>query len=400
MNPGTLKETTLDPATPRAAAGARSRDAAADRAGDPDAHGPRRRAALRVHHGARAAGRRGRRVKRVVITGLGGVTPIGIGVDAIWESACAGRSGIGPITLFDVSKQKCRIAGEVRGFDAGALDARQAPEAHGRLRALRGGVGGHGGRGREAADQRREQRSASACCSATTTAARAPSSARSRSTTPRGPTRSRPSTSRRSPPAWAPDRWPSGCGVRGPNFTIGNACASGLNGVGEAWRYIREGTCDAVLAGGTDALIDPDRDRRLRELARRLDAQRRARARQPSLRPRSRRLRALRRRRPCCVVEELEHARARGARIYAEIVGYATRQRGVPHRGAAARRASASPPRMQAALESAGRRARGDRLRERARHLHARSATSTRPRASSWCSATTRAASRSAPPSR
>ena len=57
---------------------------------------------------------RGRRVRRVVITGLGGVTPIGIGVDAIWESAVAGRSGIGPITLFDVSRQKCRIGGEVR----------------------------------------------------------------------------------------------------------------------------------------------------------------------------------------------------------------------------------------------------------------------------------------------
>ncbi|HEV7734016.1 MAG TPA: beta-ketoacyl synthase N-terminal-like domain-containing protein, partial [Candidatus Binatia bacterium] len=54
---------------------------------------------------------------RVVITGMGGVSPIGIGAEAIWESAVAGRSGIGPITYFDVSKQKCRIAGEVRGFE-------------------------------------------------------------------------------------------------------------------------------------------------------------------------------------------------------------------------------------------------------------------------------------------
>ena len=56
---------------------------------------------------------------RVVITGLGGVTPIGIGAEAIWESACAGRSGIGPITVFDPSNQLCRIAGEVRGFEPG-----------------------------------------------------------------------------------------------------------------------------------------------------------------------------------------------------------------------------------------------------------------------------------------
>jgi 3-oxoacyl-[acyl-carrier-protein] synthase II len=57
-------------------------------------------------------------VPRVVITGMGGVTPIGTGLDAIWESARMGRSGIGPITVFDASKHECRIAGEVRGFEA------------------------------------------------------------------------------------------------------------------------------------------------------------------------------------------------------------------------------------------------------------------------------------------
>ena len=63
---------------------------------------------------------------RVVITGMGAVTPIGIGIDAVWESACAGRSGVGPITLFDVSNQECRIAGEVRGFEP----ARYMPQKH------------------------------------------------------------------------------------------------------------------------------------------------------------------------------------------------------------------------------------------------------------------------------
>ena len=63
---------------------------------------------------------------RVVITGLGGVTPIGIGAPAIWENACAGRSGIGPITIFDASNQLCRIAGEVRSFEP----ARYMPPKH------------------------------------------------------------------------------------------------------------------------------------------------------------------------------------------------------------------------------------------------------------------------------
>ena len=56
--------------------------------------------------------------RRVVITGLGLVTPIGIGVDESWTSLCAGKSGIGEITRFDTSKFDTKIAGEVKGFQA------------------------------------------------------------------------------------------------------------------------------------------------------------------------------------------------------------------------------------------------------------------------------------------
>src|SRR5262245_3031499 len=56
--------------------------------------------------------------RRVVITGLGLVSPLGIGVDANWDALVHGRSGIGPITRFDASAFACRIAGEVRGFNA------------------------------------------------------------------------------------------------------------------------------------------------------------------------------------------------------------------------------------------------------------------------------------------
>src|SRR5947209_14266099 len=57
------------------------------------------------------------RKNRVVVTGMGILAPNGIGTDAFWESLLAGRSGIGPITLFDASQFKSRIAGEVKGFD-------------------------------------------------------------------------------------------------------------------------------------------------------------------------------------------------------------------------------------------------------------------------------------------
>lgn len=55
--------------------------------------------------------------KRVVITGLGAVTPVGIGKDAFYEALLAGKSGIGPITHFDASEYATRIAGEVKDFD-------------------------------------------------------------------------------------------------------------------------------------------------------------------------------------------------------------------------------------------------------------------------------------------
>lgn len=57
--------------------------------------------------------------RRVVVTGLGALTPLGNTVDDYWQGLMEGRSGIGPITLFDASQHACRIAGEVREFDPG-----------------------------------------------------------------------------------------------------------------------------------------------------------------------------------------------------------------------------------------------------------------------------------------
>ena len=65
--------------------------------------------------------------KRVVVTGLGAVTPVGIGLEMFWDALVSGRSGIGPITSFDASELASRIAGEVKGFDPlDYLDAKEA----------------------------------------------------------------------------------------------------------------------------------------------------------------------------------------------------------------------------------------------------------------------------------
>ena len=259
---------------------------------------------------------------RVVITGMGGVTPIGSGIDAIWESARSGRSGIGPITVFDASSQQCRIAGEVRGFEPG----RYIPTKH--LKRM---------------DDFSRYAVASAVM-AVEDAALAITLDNSRRIgvllgnnnggartifrtvsgfIAEGPGSVSPFYITAITSNMASAQIAIRLQVRGPNFTIGNACASGLNGLGEAWRYIREGTCDVVLAGGTDALIDGTEVAGFcnsRAVSLRNDEPERA------SRPfdRDRDGFVLSEGAAVAVVESLAHAQARGARIYGEIVGYAT----------------------------------------------------------------------------
>jgi 3-oxoacyl-[acyl-carrier-protein] synthase II len=289
--------------------------------------------------------------RRVVITGLGGVTPIGIGVDAIWESACAGRSGIGPITLFDVSNQKCRIAGEVRGFEP----ERWMPAKH---------------------LKRMDDFSRYAVAAAVMAVedARLPISLENsrrigvllgnnnggartifRTVTrynAEGPDSVSPFYITAITTSLGAAQVAIRLGVRGPNFTIGNACASGLNAIGEAWRYVRDGTCDAVLAGGSDALIDPTEIAGFansRAISCRNDEPERA------SRPfdRNRDGFVLSEGAAMLVVEALEHARARGARIYAEILGYATGSEAF-HIAAPLPDGVGAAACMEAAMESAG----------------------------------------------
>ena len=63
--------------------------------------------------------------RRVVITGIGLLTPLGLDRESSWQALLAGKSGIGPITRFDASNYSCRIAGEVRGFDAATAMAKK-----------------------------------------------------------------------------------------------------------------------------------------------------------------------------------------------------------------------------------------------------------------------------------
>ena len=217
---------------------------------------------------------------RVVITGLGGVTPIGIGLDAIWENAVAGRSGIGPIAMWDASNQKCRIAGEVRGFEPGRwMEPKHLKRMDDFARfAVAASVMAVEDSGLDVSEQ--QGRRIGVLLGNNNGGARTIFKTVS-AFVKDGPDAVSPFYITAITTSLGAGQVAIRLGVRGPNFTIGNACASGCNAVGEAWRYIREGICDAVLAGGSDALIDPTEG----QLARRqLQSQRRSGTRQPPVR--------------------------------------------------------------------------------------------------------------------
>ena len=259
-------------------------------------------------------------MRRVVVTGLGAVTPIGGDVASTWEAALAGRSGVDFIRAFDPEGFPVRIAAEVKDFDAttvvSAKDARKldrnvllavaaAKEAVGdadlngfepnRVGIVFGSaIGGFLGI-MEQAEILRE----------------------------RGPDRVSPNFLPNVLVDSASGQLAITLGIRGPNYAPVSACATGSHAVGEGAELIRRGDADAVLAGGTEACIHPlilagfcamrglaAEDEHPPRASRPFDATRAG--------------FVIGEGACTLVLEELEHARARGARIYAEVLAYGT----------------------------------------------------------------------------
>jgi 3-oxoacyl-[acyl-carrier-protein] synthase II len=263
-------------------------------------------------------------LRRVVVTGLGIVSPVGNSVETAWPALLAGTSGIGPVTRFDASALPVRFAGEVKGFDvadwmpakearhmdtfihyglAASIQAVQdaglptgadlAPEEAERIGVLVGsGIGGL---------PMIEETHAEL--------------------TARGP--------RRITPFFVPAsiiNMISGhvsirFGFQGPNLAVVTACTTGLHAVGLAGRMIEHGDADVMIAGGAESTVSPlgiGGFAAARALSTRNDDP--ATASRPFDKDRDGFV--LGEGAGVLVLEELEHARARGARIYAELVGF------------------------------------------------------------------------------
>ncbi len=257
--------------------------------------------------------------RRVVVTGLGMISPLGVGWRSSWEAATAGRSTAGPITRFDPSGHACRIACEVHGFDpadhierraARRMDrASQFAVAAARMAVEDAGLDVEG---------RRERAGA---VISTGNGSSETFEEHDIQLLERGPERASPLMVPMTIVNMSAGHVSMQLGLRGPSSCVVTACASGNHGIGDAAAIIRKGAADVMVAGGTEAGITPFCMAGLdatRALSRRNDAPERA-------------------SRPfdvdrdgfvaaegagILVLESLEHAVDRGAEIICELIGY------------------------------------------------------------------------------
>lgn len=258
--------------------------------------------------------------KRVVVTGVGAITPIGNTPAEYWEGLLNGRSGIGLITLFDASHHKCRIAGEVKGFnphnyldskDAKRMDRFAQFAVSASLQAIADAqfvinelnaeqVGVIIGTGIGGIKVLEEQQTVYLN---------------------RGPDRCSPFMVPMMIANMAAGLTAIHIGAKGPNTCPVTACAAGSNAVGDAFRMIQRGYAQAMICGGAEAAVTPlsvAGFAAARTLSTRNDDP--AHASRPFDRDRDGFV--MGEGAGILLLEELEHARSRGARIYAEIVGY------------------------------------------------------------------------------
>ncbi|AKX96350.1 beta-ketoacyl-ACP synthase II [Neomoorella thermoacetica] len=289
--------------------------------------------------------------KRVVITGLAAISPVGTGKDKFWRALVAGQSGIGPITRFDAAAMPVRFAGEVKDFDAGLFFDRK--EARRMDRFAQYAVAGARMAVEDAAlDLDKENRDRVGVIFATGIGGMETFEEQTRVLLERGPNRVSPFFVPMMIANMAAGQISINLGTRGVNFTVVNACASGTNAVGEAFRALQRGDADVVITGGSEASVTPlavAGFAALKALSVRNDDPTRA------SRPfdRGRDGFVLGEGAGVLVLETLEHARARGARIYAEVAGYGCTADAY-HITAPAPDGSAASRAMALALEDAG----------------------------------------------
>ncbi|MDR2299632.1 MAG: beta-ketoacyl-ACP synthase II [Comamonas sp.] len=262
--------------------------------------------------------------RRVVVTGLGCISPVGNTVGDAWANLLAGKSGIDLITKFDASNFSCKIAGEVKGFDVekymSAKDARSMDTfIHYGIAAAEQAVLDAGLPTGEALSEDLATRIA--CVIGSGIGGLPLIENTHAELAARGPRRITPFFVPASIINMVAGHVSMRFGFKGPNLSIVTACTTGLHCIGEAGRMIEYGDADIVVAGGTEATVSPlgvGGFAAMRALSTRNDDPKAA------SRPwdKDRDGFVLGEGAGVLVLEEYEHAKARGAKIYAELAGF------------------------------------------------------------------------------
>jgi 3-oxoacyl-[acyl-carrier-protein] synthase II len=258
--------------------------------------------------------------RRVVVTGLGIVSPLGNDAETTWKALLAGRSGVGPITLFDASQHAARIAAEVKGFDPLAwLDKKDVKKVD---RFIQFAVA--------ASDMAvKDANLVVDAASAESVGVYIGSGIGGFATIEREHEALLKGGPRRISPFFIPaaianlaSGWVSiRTGAKGPNSCTATACTTSAHSIGDSFRLIQRGDADAMIAGGSEAAITPlgvGGFAAMRALSTRNDEP--ARASRPFDRDRDGFV--IGEGAGIVILEELERARGRAARIYCEVAGY------------------------------------------------------------------------------
>ena len=302
--------------------------------------------------------------RRVVVTGIGVVSPVGIGAGVSWDNLVAGRSGIADITLFDTTDYEIHVAGEVKGFDAtqymDGKDARRhdrnthfAVAASGEALKDAGLLNADGMLDTAQADADRFGMIVGTAIGGIGMIADGLATLNER-----GPSRVSPFLLPHMIPDAASGMVAIQYGIRGPNLAVVSACATGGHAIGEAMETIVRGQADLMLGAGTEAVIVPIAFAgfgQMRALGSPIDPD--TGAYDPTIASRpfdlTRNGFVVSEGASVLVLEELEHARARGVTPIAEVIGYGSSSDAF-HMAAPAERGEGSQRSMKAALERAG----------------------------------------------
>lgn len=258
-------------------------------------------------------------MKRVVVTGMGAITPIGEGVNTFFENVKAEKIGFGEITQFDVTDYKCKLAAEVKDFDPTVYMDKKSARRMERFSQFAVAAADEAmkdsGLDMEAEDPYRVGCAISSGIGSLQTIEREHTRL-----VEKGPSKVGPLMVPLMISNMAAGNVSIAYGLKGKSINVVTACASGTNAIGEAFRTIQYGDADVMVAGGTESSVTPIGISGFTSLTALTDSTDPARCSIPFDEGRSGFV--MGEGAGVVVLEELEHAKKRGAKIYAEVVGY------------------------------------------------------------------------------